>query len=293
MIYVLYNKTAGAHYGVENIRQKIEETFPGEEMSLESVLNVESKQEYISKIDEGDRLVLVGGDGTLNHFVNEVEEKDYPFPIYCFAGGTGNDFMNDVLGTGVDTVVQINDYIRDLPILTVNGKEYRFLNGAGFGLDGWCCAEGNVKRDKTGRPPNYTTIALKGLLYKFKPATATITVDGRTEVIENAWTVPTMLGKYFGGGMKLTPGQDRKNEEGLLSVACLTSKSRIKILPVFAKVFKGDHIKHTNIFKVIRGRDIHVKFDSPTAMQIDGETITDVLEYSVKFNSNKKEEATV
>ena len=93
--------------------------------------------------------------------------------------------------------------------------------------------------------------------------------------------------------MKLTPEQDRNNEEGLLSVAILTCKSRIKILPVFAKVFKGNHIKHTDIFKVIRGRDIHVKFDSMTAMQIDGETITDVVEYSVKFNSNKKEEATV
>lgn len=34
--------------------------------------------------------------------------------------------------------------------------------------------------------------------------------------------------------------------------------------------------------EVITGKDITVRFDRPTALQIDGETIKNVTEYSVK-----------
>ena len=112
MVYVLYNSNAGAHYGVDNIREKMETVFPGEELSLTSTITIDNKAEYIERIGADDKLVLVGGDGTLNRFVNSIEDKEYPFPIYIFAGGTGNDFINDVIGTGKDEIVQINEYIK-------------------------------------------------------------------------------------------------------------------------------------------------------------------------------------
>ena len=282
MVYVMYNATAGAHYGIENIKNKIEERFPGEETELVSAITVDDKQAYLDKIGEGDRFVLVGGDGTLNRFVNSIEDRNYPFPIYCFAGGTGNDFINDVVETEADDLVQINGYIKDLPTLYVNGTSYRFLNGVGFGIDGWCCSQGNIIRDKTGKPPNYTSIALKGLLYKFKTLNAKVTVDGKTEEYRNVWMVPTMLGKYFGGGMKITPDQNRSNAERELSVVIVPCKSRLRLLTVFPKIFKGNHVKYTKIFKVIRGHSVSVEFDRPVEMQIDGETIPAVREYSVE-----------
>ena len=35
-------------------------------------------------------------------------------------------------------------------------------------MDGYCCEEGDKHRAVSDKPVNYTTIAIKGLLYKFK-----------------------------------------------------------------------------------------------------------------------------
>ena len=278
MIYVLYNTSAGSHYSEERIRQKLCECFSGEEISMKSTLDVDNKQAYIDALKESDRLVVVGGDGTLNRFVNAIEDREYPFPIYCYAAGTGNDFIHDVVGTKSDELVHINEYIRKLPVICVKGKSYKFINGIGYGIDGWACEEGDKSRKRGA--PNYTLIALKGLLYKFKPVNAKVTVDGVTMEYKNVWMVPAMNGRYFGGGMMVTPMQDRLNEERTLSIVVVTSRSRLKLLTAFPKIFKGKHVTHTDIFKHFSGKNVAVEFDRPIALQIDGETVLGVTSYT-------------
>lgn len=293
MVYILYNTFAGLHYGKDRLESKMAELFPGEEAFYADVKTVDNKQVFVDAITNEDKLVIVGGDGTLNHFVNEVEDRDYSFPIYCYAAGTGNDFVNDVAGVHNDVPVLINKYIRRLPVIEVKGETYKFINGIGYGIDGWCCEVGNKNRDKTGKTPNYTAIALKGLLYAFKTVNAKITVDGVTREYKNCWMAPSMNGRYFGGGMMITPSQDRLNEARDLSVVAVHSKSRLKLLTVFPKIFKGGHVSHTDIFEVFTGKDVKVEFDRPVALQIDGETILGVTEYTAKSHSLIKEEVTV
>ena len=288
MVYVLYNNTAGAHFGVEKTIEKMRSFFNGEEVILNDAISIEDKRDYLSNLGEGDKLVIVGGDGTLNRFVNAIDDTEYSFPIYCYAGGTGNDFINDIAGTGTDGLVMINDYIKNLPSIEVNGKSYKFINGIGYGIDGWCCEEGDKYREKTNKAPNYTAIALKGLLYKFKKVNAKVTVDGVTREYQNVWMVPTMNGRYFGGGMMITPSQDRLNVERELSIVVVPCKRRLKLLTVFPKIFKGNHVKHTDIFKLYKGTSVCVEFDRPVALQIDGETILGVTKYTAKSSSLAK-----
>ena len=285
MVHVLFNSFAGAHYGEAKLEEKMKEFFPGEKILLSDAIAIEDKQSYISMLEADDRLVIVGGDGTLNHFVNSVEDREYPFPIYCYAAGTGNDFINDITGVGSDGLVMINDYIRELPVIEVNGKSYKFINGIGYGIDGYCCEIGDKYREKTGKAPNYTKIALKGLLYDFKTVNAKITVDGVTREYKNAWMAPTMNGRYFGGGMMITPSQDRLNAERELSIVAVHSKSRLKLLTIFPKIFKGKHVTHTDVFESFVGKDVRVEFDRPVALQIDGETVLGVTSYTARSYS--------
>ena len=291
MVYVLYNSIAGARLSADDIEKKIKEFFKGEDITLSDVVSVEDKQSYVDKLTTEDKLVVVGGDGTLNRFVNSIRDEEYPFPIYCYAGGTGNDFLNDVIGTKSDGIVMINDYIRELPTIEVNGEKHKFLNGIGYGIEGYCCEEGDKYRAKTGKAPNYTSIAIKGLLYKFKPVNAKVTIDGVTNEYKHVWLVPTMNGRYFGGGMMIAPEQDRLNEERELSVVVVPCKSRLRLLTVFPKIFEGKHLKYDKIFRLFRGKDITVEFDTPTALQIDGETVLGVTKYTAK--SYALEKATV
>ena len=78
-----------------------------------------------------------------------------------------------------------------------------------------------------------------------------------------------------------TPGQDRLHND-TVSLMLMYGKGRLKTLMVFPSIFKGEHVKHTEMVEIMTGKEITVKFDQPTALQIDGETVRNVTEYSVK-----------
>ncbi len=288
MVYVLSNHNAGGDF-VKN-EKCVKEMFRGEAIEFHICSEVEDKREFLKKISEKDALVIIGGDGTLNKFVNAIDEVEYPFPIFCYAGGTGNDFINDVAEDS-SCFVQINEYIKDLPTVLVNGKEYRFINGVGFGLDGYCCEIGDKKREKSGKAPNYLKIALGGLLGGYKPRNARVWVDGVLHEYKNVWLAPTMNGRFYGGNMMIAPTQNRLNPEKKISFAVAHTKHALSILTKLPTVFKGNHLKFKKVFEIIEGTEIKVEFDRPCALQIDGETVKDVSFYEAKSRvSARKEE---
>ena len=77
------------------------------------------------------------------------------------------------------------------------------------------------------------------------------------------------------------PGQDRLNVDGTVSLMVMRCKSKLRTLLLFPTIFKGNHVKVTKIVSVFKGHNMHVKFDRPTALQIDGEVYSGVTEYTV------------
>lgn len=280
MYYVICNPLSANKRGAI-LSQSLVSKLPDEHLKFVDVRDVADYGALWSTIDpERDTVIVSGGDGTLNRFINANTECDLPKNLYYFATGSGNDFQHDV-SPNADDLIPLHSYIRDLPIVTVNGSSYRFINGIGFGIDGYCCEVGDKKKEKSDRPVNYTAIAIRGLLFGFHPANARVTVDGVTSEYRHVWIAPTMKGKYYGGGMKVTPAQDRFDPDGLLSVALMYGTGKLKTLMVFPSIFKGEHIKHTEMVRILRGHEITVEFDRPTALQIDGETVLNVTSYTV------------
>jgi diacylglycerol kinase family enzyme len=142
-----------------------------------------------------------------------------------------------------------------------------------------------MRRETPQKKINYASIAISGLLRHYSPKRATVTVDGVEHVFEKAWLAPTMFGKYYGGGMMATPNQDRNAKEQTISVLLFHGAGRIKTLSIFPSIFKGEHVKHKKQVAILTGKEIHVRFDQPASVQIDGETITDVTEYSASVHS--------
>ena len=243
-------------------------------------LSITDRKSFFKALKPEEKIILCGGDGTLNHFINEIDTDSLINEVYFFAIGTGNDFVTSI-GGEMNSLILINDYLRDLPIVTVNGKDYRFINGVGFGIDGYCCEVGDKLKQKSDKSINYSDIAIKGLLFHYKPVKATVTVDGRVERFKKVWLAPTMYGNCYGGGMYPTP--DQKRGKGKVSTMVYYGKGRIKSLMAFPSIFKGEHIQYTDMVKIFTGKRVTVKFDTPTPLQIDGETIKDVTEYTVRF----------
>ena len=272
--YVIYNPLAGNGKAKEDAQ--LLQMLLDEELEYYDMTRITNYGAFISGMEREDYLVIVGGDGTLNRFVNDTNGLEIAQEIVYYPTGTGNDFAKDV-GMG-ENPRPITAYLKDLPTVEVNGKRYRFINGVGFGIDGYCCQIGDELRKIPGKKVNYTGIAIKGLLFHFAPRNAKVTVDGKEYAYKKVWIAPTMHGKFYGGGMIPTPKQDR--DSGKLSLMLFHGAGRIRTLCVFPSIFKGEHVKHTQMVAVHTGKEITVEFDRPTPLQIDGETILGVTKYT-------------
>ncbi len=293
MYYVLYNTLSGNKQGLEYSRLLLGNSIP-EDSKLIEISSVTNYADFWANIDfENDTVILSGGDGTLNRFINDNAELKLPKNLFYFASGSGNDFKKDVADDDT-TLIPLHKYIQNLPTVTVNGKTSYFINGIGYGIDGYCCEVGDIQKQKSNKPVNYTAIAIKGLLFHFKPTCAKVTVDGVTKEYKKVWIAPTMKGRYYGGGMFVTPDQDRFDPEGKVSFATLHNSGALHTLMIFPSIFQGKHVMHTKQFEVRTGHEITVEFDRPTALQIDGETVLGVTSYTVKSGklAQKKETAT-
>lgn len=277
---VLCNPRANNGKG-DQAKEAVRAALAGKDLEFINVIGLDYRA-LLAELTEEDEVILVGGDGTLNFFVNAIGDEPLRPSVYTFPAGSGNDFAKD-LGIEPGTLSErINVYLENLPTVTVNGETQRFLNGIGYGIDGYCCEVGDQLRETSEKPVNYAGIAIKGLLFHYKPTLASVTVDGKAFSYPKTWLAPSMNGRYYGGGMEVAPRQDRLNPERRLSLVIMHGSGKLKTLIVFPSIFKGEHVKHEEMVAVHEGREIRVAFDRPVALQIDGETRLNVTEYTVR-----------
>lgn len=282
MNYVLYNPLANSNQGEatkNEVLLALKAKF-GEEFQEENVTKMDYDA-FLKGLKKSDNVVLLGGDGTLNHFANIIYGKKLPCPFYVYKAGTGNDFLRDVESEVKDNLLEINKYVENLPLIQVIDKEYRYINGIGYGIDGMCCEVAEAKKAAGATKISYSGISIKLLLHGYKPPKAKITIDGETKEYEKVWLASAMNGRYY-GGMNATPEQNRLSDK--VSVLCFHGSSKFKTLMIFPKLFKGEHVKYTKNVEIRSGHDVTVEFDTPCALQIDGEVVSNVKKYRVIKN---------
>ena len=282
MNYLLFNPLSGEGESLVYAKEFCERS--ADECKVMNLTEMEDFHSFFAALLPQDTVYLFGGDGTLNRFVNAISDIEVKNEVYYYPAGTGNDFCVDVGMAESKEPFLINEYIKNLPTVTVNGKDYRFINGVGYGIDGYCCEVGD-KLKSENKKPNYTSIAIKGLLFHFKPVNATVTVDNESYSFKKVWIAPTMFGRHYGGGMIPTP--DQKRDDGKLSLMIFHGSGKLKTLMIFPSIFKGEHVKKTKNVTVMKGEEITVSFDRPTPLQIDGETILGVTEYKATAKALK------
>ena len=279
MQYLLYNPFSGNNCSHEDaLSYAVVVHTP---TKLVNITEIHSMRVFFETLEPHDDVIIFGGDGTLNRIINQLSDVQINNDLYFYSSGTGNDFARDVGREGAQNPFLINEYIKNLPTVTVNEKKSRFINGVGFGIDGYCCEVGDELKAQ-GKQPNYTAIAIKGLLFHFKPVTAKVSVDGKEMEFKKVWIAPTMYGRYYGGGMMATPKQNRNADDKTVSLMLFHGSSKLKTLMIFPSIFTGKHVKNSKYISIFEGKSISVSFDRPSPLQIDGETILNVTKYSVE-----------
>lgn len=277
---VLYNPHSGGGKGLETARE-VENLMGENNYSYKDITSHDDFEFFLSSLSPDNDIILAGGDGTLNSFINKIDVTKIKNKIYFYAAGSGNDFARDIKYKKRTKPICINAFLKHLPSALINGKTYKFINCVRSGMDGYCCGEVERLRAISKRRANYLYAAVKALLYAYKPCTATVNIDGEEHIFKNTWLVPTMNGKYFGGGFMAAPEQDRLNDDHTLSVVAMHSKNIFKIILAFLLIFTGKHTILKSMITVIKGHSISVKLDRPATLQIDGETLPDISEYTI------------
>ncbi len=278
MRYVLFNPLSTTCLKEDKLVEAMNKIDASKELKLVDVTTIEDAKSFLSQLGKDDDIVLAGGDGTLNKFVNKYDFKNFDKNIYLYKAGNGNDFIRDINEFKEDFVL-LNPYLNNLPTVKVNDIECKYVNGIGFGIDGLVCVESDKMKAEGKKDINYTTLSIKLLLTKFKKVKAKVVVDGKEYNFKNVFLASAMNGKYYGGGMKVAPSQDRMSDS--VTVCVWHDLNRINGLMLFPSIFKGEHVKKEKKVTILTGKHVSVTFDKPTALQIDGESIDKVTHYEV------------
>jgi diacylglycerol kinase family enzyme len=241
---------------------------------LKSILKIDDLKNYLEDKSHINQIILLGGDGTINHFVNNIMDLDISQTIYLKSNGSGNDFLRSLKSN--DKAPQtIMEVIYDDTVKT------HFINGVGMGVDGLVASYVD-NSDKKGKL-SYLIQTLRGLI-NYTPEPATITVDDETYHYNKVFIVTVNNGRYFGGGMEITPQADISTEE--LDIIIVHSIAKPLLLFIFFTIYLGLHTKFTKYVTYLKGKNVTVEYTSPQISQADGEGTNDVTKMTVQ-SSNK------
>lgn len=85
---ILYNPKAGNGRGLNEAR-RLDSIWSGKSLDYIDVTAIADIRAYLDSLPAETTVVLAGGDGTLNHFINDMGGEAPARDIYYFAAGSG------------------------------------------------------------------------------------------------------------------------------------------------------------------------------------------------------------
>ncbi|MDR6227165.1 diacylglycerol/lipid kinase family protein [Desmospora profundinema] len=214
-------------------------------------------------------VVAVGGDGTVHEVGNGLVGSDKP--LGYIQAGSGNDFA---IAQGIPTdPLQAFDRVLQHRVRRIDTAKLheRFLIGfSGIGFDGLVAETVNLSSAKRWLGKMVYPYAALQTWVKFRPAHATLTIDGEMYSFPDLWLIAVTNIPNYGGGMLVCPEAD--DQDGSLDICCVSRLSHGRFLKVFPSVFKGKHARHPSI-TMKRGKTITIQTDPPLTVHADGEVI--------------------
>lgn len=241
-----------------------------------NLLEINDKEKvFVQKCDEHDTIILCGGDGTLDQFVNRIRGEKLRCKLYFYSCGSGNDFVREYK----KKILDITYLLLDFPKVRINKEEeYVFANGVGMGIDAVVCRSKQQYKFSEIKK-SYFSIALSSLK-GFRPYSLDVWIDDVLHHYDDVWFFICNHGKYMGGGMKVTPNAIRNDE--YLDLCIVHSIPLWKVILIFPLIFLGKHVAFKKHIVSVHCRKLRAVPEGCNLLQRDGEILDYVREIEVE-----------
>lgn len=234
------------------------------------------------------RLIVLGGDGTINEVIQGITDCSTTYLAYIPIGSS-NDLARDLYPNRkkLSPCQQLTHILSHPETVAMDlGRLYYhksksteldnryFAGSSGIGFDAAVCHEAMLSPlkdfwNKMGLGKlTYLTIALKQLI-QAKKVSCDIFLDDAPAIHLNRFLfITAMIHRYEGGGFLFCP--DANAQDGYLDLCIVADVSKAKILCVLPTAFWGKHTRFKNILNY-RVKKVRIKTSSPLWLHTDGE----------------------
>lgn len=244
------------------------------------VIDVSTQPDFERYIREAattfDRMIAIGGDGTLNGVINGIMHSgNAKLPVAFVPTGRGKDTSRSLscwkpaeLAHGAFELAE--SLAVDLIKITLNGETVRYgINVSDIGLAAHAAVVAN-RIPRWAGSLSYVLGAARSIVPP-KPFSLRFTIDGAGQHIEDALLLSVCNGRAFGGGIHIAPAASCS--DGMLDIVVAHNANLLDLGLQLPKLKKGDPFDHPALMRW-QGREITVAPTENTWFEVDGEQLS-------------------
>lgn len=318
MYYIIVNPASKSGRG-KKIWKVLETVLKQKEISYKvlfskksghvSQLIKELSATYAPSVSNPLKLIVLGGDGTLNEAIQGISDFEHTFIGYI-PTGSSNDMARDLKLTkdpeeAVTRILSCKEPVKmDLGTLSFesvsnefarihsgefSSKRY-FAVGCGIGFDAAVCEEAlssgfknTLNRMGLGKL-TYLIIALRQLIAAKKVPCELFLDDQPPIHMSRFLFIAGMIHQYEGGGFRFCPDADF--HDGILDICTIGDISKLLILFALPTAFKGNHYRFKGINRY-HAKTLRIRTSAPLWVHTDGEVSVKATEIIATCEKDK------
>lgn len=227
------------------------------------------------------RIIVIGGDGTLNEVVNglfiqkTVEPREILLAV--IAVGTGNDWVRTFgipqhYSEAIRAIREGRSFLQDVGTVTYTESHYtqtRYMaNVAGLGFDAHVISTFNHLKMKGYKGGWMYLYSILKSYFRYKSSGARIWVDDKVVFNDLMFSLAIGICKYNGGGVQQLP--NALADDGLLDLTIIRPVHWWHIVFRLKKLFNGDIYQIGHVIHA-QGRKVKIEAAPLIQLEADGE----------------------
>ena len=218
-----------------------------------------------ARLEECDRLVVAGGDGTINEALNGIADPAMPLAIVPL--GTANVLAHEIgLGLGARAAARaiVDGTPQRIALGRVDGRRFVMMAGIGFDAEVVARVDRRLKR-VVGRLAYAIEVARN--IVGDSPTAFELTIDGAAH---RAYSAIIANGRHYGGPFVVAP--EARLADPILQVVLFKGGRRRDIVRYIAALMAG-RLSRLDDVTMVMARRVEVRDPAGAPVQGDGDTL--------------------